>query len=71
MFYHKRIGAFESKPLRKIQVEIPEIADKEILDQYYRLKGFSGPDSMNELLKKGWMSKMFITRLEKQKLKWG
>lgn len=53
MFYHKRIGAFESKPLRKIQVEIPEIADKEILDQYYRLKGFSGPDSMNELSEKG------------------
>jgi hypothetical protein len=53
MFYHKRIGGFESKPLKKIQAEIPEISDREILDQYYRLKGFSGPGSISELSEKG------------------
>ncbi len=71
MFYHKRIGAFESKPLKKIQAEIPEISDNEILDQYYRLKGFSGPYSINELSAKGLDAENIYYETRKAKLEVG
>ncbi|NMB88993.1 MAG: hypothetical protein GYA17_11585 [Chloroflexi bacterium] len=53
MLYHKCIGSFEAKPLKRIQGAIPEISDREILDQYYRLKGFSGSYQMDEFVKDG------------------
>lgn len=53
MLYHKTIGAYEVKPLRRIAKAIPEIQEDELLRQYYRLKGFSGPDTFDGLCKEG------------------
>lgn len=53
MLYHKRIGSFEVKPLKRIQKAIPEIDDQELMEQYYRLKGFSGPLSLAQFEKEG------------------
>jgi len=53
MLYHKRIGSFEVKPLRRIKERIPEIKDEELMEQYYRLKGFSGPSGLDKFEKEG------------------
>ena len=53
MLYHRRIGSFEVKPLRNISRAIPLAKESEILDQYYRLKGFSGPGTFEEFAARG------------------
>lgn len=68
MLYHKRIGAFEAKPLKRIQNAIPEIKDKELLDQYYRLKGFSGPSTFKELEEEGIDVENIYYEVKKAKL---
>lgn len=71
MIYHKRIGSFEYKPLEKIQKAIPQINDVEILDQYYRLKGFSGPNSLLGLKNEGIDVENIYYEVRKAKLEVG
>lgn len=71
MLYHKRIGEFESKPLKRIQGAIPQISDAEVLDQYYRLKGFSGPYHMDEFTQEGINSENIYYEVRKAKLEVG
>ena len=71
MLYHKRIGTFEAKPLKRIQKAIPEIKDEELLDQYYRLKGFSGPYSFKEFEEQGIRVENVYYEVKKAKLEVG
>lgn len=71
MFYHKRIGGFESKPLKRIQNAIPQIKDAEILDQYYRLKSFSGPYDMADFTANGIDVENIYYEVKKAKLEVG
>lgn len=71
MLYHKRIGGYESKPLKRIQNAISEIRDQEILDQYYRLKGFSGPYTMDEFASDGIGVENVYYEVRKAKLEVG
>ena len=71
MLYHKNIGGFESKPLRRIQQAVPAITDAELLDQYYRLKGFSGPLQMDALAQEGIGVENIYYEMRKAKLEVG
>jgi len=71
MLYHKRIGSFEVKPLQRIQAAIPEIKDEELLDQYYRLKGFSGPNTFEEFKNNGIDVENIYYEVKKAKLEAG
>ncbi|MBW8351728.1 hypothetical protein K0H71_20190 [Bacillus sp. IITD106] len=71
MLYHKRIGSFEAKPLKRVQNAIPEIKDEELLDQYYRLKGFSGPNTFKGLEEEGIGSENVFYEVRKAKLEVG
>lgn len=71
MLYHKRIGSFEAKPLQRIQKAIPDISDREILEQYYRLKGFSGPLDMAQFIAHGIDVENVYYEVRKAKLEAG
>lgn len=71
MLYHKRIGSFEVKPLKRIQQAIPEIKEEELLDQYFRLKAFSGPDSFQGFVDEGVDVENVFYEVKKAKLEAG
>jgi len=71
MIYHKRIGSFESKPLRKLQNFIPQIREEELLDQYYLLKGFKGPNTLKRFEEEGLNVESIYYETRKAKLEVG
>ncbi len=71
MLYHKRIGSFEIKPLKRIQQAIPAIKEEELLDQYFRLKAFTGPDSFRGFEEEGVGVENVYYEVKKAKLEVG
>ncbi|MDK2895892.1 MAG: hypothetical protein PWP04_12 [Candidatus Atribacteria bacterium] len=71
MLYHKRIGSFEVKPLRRIKSAIPQIKDEELMRQYYRLKGFSGPLTFDEFEREGIDAENIYYEVKKAKVEVG
>lgn len=71
MLYHKRIGSFEIKPLKRIQQAVPEISEQELLDQYFRLKAFTGPDSFQGFEEEGVGVENVYYEVKKAKLEVG
>lgn len=71
MLYHKRIGSFEVKPLRRIRSAIPQIKEEELMKQYYRLKGFSGPLTFDEFEKEGIDVENIYYEIKKAKVEVG
>lgn len=71
MLYHKRIGSFEIKPLRRIQQAIPELREEELLDQYFRLKAFTGPDTFKGFETEGVGVENVYYEVKKAKLEVG
>ncbi|GIQ70095.1 hypothetical protein DUZ99_18370 [Xylanibacillus composti] len=71
MLYHKRIGSFEVKPLKRIQQAIPEIKESELLDQYFRLKAFDGPDSFQGFVDEGVSVENVYYEVKKAKMEVG
>jgi hypothetical protein len=67
MLYHKRIGSFEAKPLKRLAAAIPDVSEETVLDQYYRLRGFSGPSLMQDFNQQGLDVKNVFYEVKKAK----
>ncbi len=71
MLYHKNIGLNEVKPLKSIKEAVPGINEEELMEQYYRLKGFTGPDTFDKFSGEGIDVENIFYEVKKAKLEAG